>query len=144
MTFKRLEKCPREFTRLDRKLGTALGKILKGELGRRVDVEEQRALREKNTLLSGRQKLFMMYDSFRTDESMASCYTIHDLRSVKWQGDSQLEALRNTWEDKLANQRELQSDGQLATILFKILKNSKEGVLKDDVIRYGRWPRGHR
>jgi len=144
MTFKKLEKCPKEFTRLDRKLGTALGKILKGELARRVDVEEQRALRERNMLLSGRQKLFMMYDSFRTDESMARCYTIHDLCSVKWLGDNQLEALRNTWEDKVANQRESQSDDQLATILFEVLKHSKEGMLKDDVIRYRRWPYGHK
>ena len=67
----------------------------------------------------------MMYDSFRTDESMARCYTIHDLCSVKWLGEGQLEALRNTWEDKLANQREPQSDDQLATILFEILKQSK-------------------
>ena len=73
MTFKRLEKCPKEFTRLDRKLGTALGTILMGELSRRVDLEEQRAIRDRNTLLSGRQKLFLMYDSFRTDESMARC-----------------------------------------------------------------------
>ena len=108
MTFKRLEKCPSEFTRLDRKLGTALSKILKGELGRRIDVEEQRALRERQCLLFGRQELFMMYDSFRTDESMARCYTIHDLCSVKWLGDNQLEALRNTWEDKLANHMERQ------------------------------------
>jgi len=95
-------------------------------------------------LLSGRQKLFVMYDSFRTDESMARCYNIHDRCSVKWLGDSQLEALRNTWEDKLANQRELQSDDQLATILFEILKHSKEGMLKDDMVRYRRWPHGHR
>ena len=73
-------------------------------------MEEQRALRERSCLLSGRQKLFMMCDSFRTDESMARCYTIHDLCSVKWLGDNQLEALRNTWEDNLANQREPQSD----------------------------------
>ena len=83
MTFKRLEKCPSEFTRLDGKLGTAISKILKGELGRRVDVEEQRALRERQCLLSGRQKLFMMYDRFRAGESMARSYTIHDLCSVK-------------------------------------------------------------
>ena len=69
----------------------------------------------------------MMYDSFRADESMDRCYTIHDLCSVKWLGDSQLETLRNTWEDKLANQMERQSDEQLATILFEILKHSKEG-----------------
>ena len=75
----------------------------------------------------------MMYDSFRTDESMARCYTIHALCSVKWLGDNQLEALRNTWGDKLANQREPQSDDQLATILFEVLKHSKEGMLKDDV-----------
>jgi hypothetical protein len=86
----------------------------------------------------------MMYDSFRTDESMARCYTIHDLCSVKLLGDNQLEALRNTWEDKLANQREPQSEDQLATILFEVLKHSKEGMLKDDVTRYRRWPRGHK
>jgi len=99
---------------------------------------------ERSKLLLGRQKLFMMYDSFRTDESMVRCYTIHDLCSVKWTGDNQLEALRNTWEDKLANQMERQSDEQLATILFEILKHSKEGMLKDDLTRYRRWPRGHR
>ena len=144
MTFKRLEKCPSDFARLDRKLGTALAKILKGELGRRVDVQQARALRERQCLLSGRQMLFMMYESFRTDESMARCFTIHDLCSVRWQGDDRLEALRNTWEDKLANQMERQSDDQLAAILFEILKNSKEGMLKDDVTRYRRWPRGHK
>jgi len=89
MTFERLEKCPREFARLDRKHGAALARILKGELGRRVDVQQARTLRERQYLLSGRQMLFMMYESFRTDESMARCFTIHDLCSVRWLGDHQ-------------------------------------------------------
>ena len=101
-TFKSMGKCPDEFTTLDRKLGTALGKLFSGELGRRVDTFEQRALREKKTLLTGRQKLWLMYEHFRTDESMARAYTIQDLLTVKWRGDDHLEALRNDWEDKVA------------------------------------------
>ena len=92
-------KCPREFRTLDRKLATSLGKIIQGQLGRRIDIEEQRLLREKGDLLTGRAKLYMMYESFRTDEGMARAFTIADLMSVKFKGDDRLEELRNDWED---------------------------------------------
>ena len=44
----------------------------------------------------------------------------------------------------MSNQREPQSDEQLASILFEILKHSKEGMLKDDMTRYRRWPYGYK
>ena len=142
MTAKKLKKCPREFRRLDRKLGTALGKLFTGELGRRVDIEEQRLLRDKRELLTGRAKLWYMYDSFRTDSSMARCYTIHDLCSVTFLGDDKLEQLRNVWEDKVANQREGQSSDQLAGILYEVLRHSDK--LKEEVAKWRRYPDGHK
>ena len=119
---------------MDRKLGTALGKILKGELGCRVDVEEQRALRERQCLLSGRQKLFMMYDSFaRMSRWHVAIPPTTYAQSSGW---GTANSRRCATLGKLANQMERQSDEQLATILFEILKHSKEGMLKDDVTRY--------
>ena len=44
----------------------------------------------------------------------------------------------------MANQRESQSEDQLAIISLEVFKHSKEGMLEDDVTRYRRWPRGHR
>ena len=96
MTLKRLARCPKEFARLDRRLAIALGKILKGELGRHVDVEEQRAIREKQTFLPGRRKLCRTHDNFGADESLVRCHTMHDLCSVKRLGNGQIEALQNT------------------------------------------------
>ena len=87
-TLKKMAKCPPEFARLDRKLGVALDKVITGDLSRRIEVEETRLLNsEEANLLRGRQKLWMMLQSFRTDANMARCFPIHDLCSVKRRGD---------------------------------------------------------
>ena len=115
-TFKKMSKCPPEFARLDRKLGIALDKIITGDLSRRIEVEETKLLNTDGAnLLRGRQKLWMMLESFRTNVNMARCYTIHDLCSANARGDAQLESLRIDWEDRVANRAERQSDEQLAT-----------------------------
>ena len=57
-------------------------------------------------------------------------------------GDAQLEALRNDWEDRVVNQAEKQSDDQLATILYEVLKHSEK--LKDDMHRWRRYEKGHK
>ena len=140
-TFDRLAECPKKYATLDRKLRTALCKITQGELGRSIDVKEQRALRD-GKMLKGRQVLWMMYDHFRTDENMARCFTIQDLCGIQFPGDNKLEQLRNTWEDKITNQAEPQTNEQLAGILYLLLKQSNK--LKDDMAKYRRYPRGHR
>ena len=141
-TFQGLRKTPTEFKTLDRKLGTAMGKLVTGELARRIDVYEQRELRENRRLLSGRQKQFLFYESFRTDENMARCYTIKDLMSLTFPGDDKLEQLRNDWEDRIANCAEKQPEPQQATILYDILKHSTK--LKEDMSKYRRYDKGHK
>ena len=83
-----------------------------------------------------------MYDSFRTDEHMARCYSIHELCGIEFKGDNNLEALRNEWEDKIANLAEPQTDQQLARILLEILKKSTK--LKEDIQKYRRYKDGHK
>ena len=141
-TLMSLRKTPREFKTVDRKLGTAMGKLVTGELARRIDVYEQRELRGKRRLLSGRQKLFLFYESYRTDENMARCYTIKDLMALTFPGDDKLEQLRNDWEDRIANCAEEQPPAQQATILYDILKHSTK--LREDMGKYRRYEKGHK
>ena len=54
-----------DFETLDAKLAAALGKILHGELGRQINVLEEKVAATPGVMLKGRQLLFVLNDHFK-------------------------------------------------------------------------------
>ena len=61
---------PEGYPMLDRKIAAALGKIFKGELSRKVNNLERTLLAREQRMLSGRERLFLMYQFFRTNKNL--------------------------------------------------------------------------
>ena len=138
MTFDRLKQSGDGFRTLDQKLAAALSKIFSGELARKLSIAERRNLRENERLLTGRQKLFSMYEHFRTNDSMSYAHDITDLTAVAWcgDGDDQIERFRNNWDGTIAGMVEEPNEKLLTEILLEQMV--KSSALKEEIMAYRR------
>ena len=133
------------FHSLDLRLSTALTLIIRNAPNARalhddLLVKEEQA-QAAGTILRGRQILFLMYESFKTNTHMALLYNVTDLSALKYPGDSQLHHFRHQWD--LITESMTDSIGQdtLATVLLTKIDTSNE--LRDDIAYYHRCPTGH-
>ena len=49
-------------------------------------------------MLSGRERLFLMYQCFRTNKNLGLIHSVFDLGKVAWLGDTHIETFRNNWD----------------------------------------------
>jgi hypothetical protein len=84
---------------------------------REIQVAERRSLSQNGTLLKGRQKLFLMYQFYRTNESLSHAHNIVDLTSLPWRADEKIETFRNDWESRLAGMASKIDEVNLEAIL---------------------------
>ena len=82
-------------------------------------------------MLSGRERLFLMYQFFRTNKNFGLIRSVFDLGKVAWLGDSHIESFRNTWDSMLAGIATDMDDKLLAEALLQQLDKSTE--LRDEV-----------
>ena len=96
---------------------------------------KRRVMRKgKGGLLAGRQILWMLYQSFRTNKSLGHINTIVDLWDVKWRGDGQIEAFKNEWEMMAETMPHKTSKNTMATLLYTQMIESN--VLKNKMDKY--------
>ena len=141
-TYDSFKKTKEKWATLDAKLATALGKLFTGGLGRHVNTLESRSLRESYNLLTGRQKLWLMYDFFRTNKDLGLAHSITDLQQVTWKGDNKIEMFKNDWEACVDGLVEDVPENLLANMFLEQIGNSQ--VLKTKVDKYRAYPKGHR
>ena len=122
---------PEGYPTLDRKIAAALGKIFKGELGRKVNNLERTLLAREQRMLSGRERLFLMYQFFRTNKNLGLIHSVFDLGKVAWLGDNHIERFRNNWDSMLAGIATDMDDKLLAEAFLQQLDKSTE--LRDEV-----------
>ena len=82
-------------------------------------------------MLSGRERLFLMYQFFRTNKNLGLIHSVFDLGKVAWLGDSHIETFRNNWVSMLAGIATDMDDKLLAEALLQQLDKSTE--LRDEV-----------
>ena len=136
------------FRGLDNKLAVAItnlaeqNQLFKRELERRT-----RSLFDKDSLPTGRQVCFLLYDQLKTNESMGTWFGLHDLSRVAWFGDNfnQIGKFRDRWQHVLEHMQPgvaFQED-VLREVLHDQLKLSKNPHFQNDLAHYDRGSTAH-
>jgi len=134
-TFEELGECPRKYMRLDNKLTHALNKILKGTLGRNVQIRKQERLRGTgDQLLRGRQVYKLILEDFRSGQRLGRYYSTLDLEKLAWCGDAieQLQRFRSNIEEIEAGLSDQVPDSERLEIYLDRMEGSKVLELKLD------------
>ena len=90
---------PDKFRRLDKKLATALEKLVTGNFRKSISLVQRTELTKHQKTLGGRQFLLLVYQHLATDSSMEHAFHIQDLMALEWLGDKlyEMEKFRNDW-----------------------------------------------
>ena len=129
----------RDFELLDRKLAGALKRILSTsdaakQLWRDISQKDQEVQARTSRILKGRQMLFLVLQSYRTNPRMGLVYGIQHFNEMRWLGDDKMERFRMNWFDLVHLQTTPLDDALLAEILLPLLKESK--VMQADISIY--------
>ena len=97
---------PMPYDTLDRwrKLDFALAKALHGILKQSKEsltedvILKTRECAQSNSILKGRQILWMMHDYFQTNRTLQEQYTYQDIESLKWMGDEKVATVLQNME----------------------------------------------
>ena len=89
------------FPELDVVLAAAVGKILVGELGRKINqlIDDTVKIHQKPP--RGRQLLWHIYSYNKTAEDSGAIYDITDLSKIQWLGDDKIFQLQLNWDSTL-------------------------------------------
>ncbi len=135
-TFDSLADTSERFYPLDNLLAVALMNMLPPALKLKVNRKEA-VLDEQNLLMTGRQILFMVRESFRTEAHMDVYYNIQDLLAVKWTDDTAMPLFLQRWDSVTDGMGpEFIQDRLLRDLFLEQVSRSK--VLADDVAHYHR------
>ena len=86
-TFAYLHYPGNQFISLDTKLDCAVQRIIKGDLLREI-TQRSEELTMNNVRMTGRQALWMVYQSYKTDEENGAAYDMEDLIAVTLRGNN--------------------------------------------------------
>ena len=103
-TFDELGVSSARFEPLDTQLAAALNKTLPQQLRIRAPGKELEACK-KDTPLTRRHIVHVIYDWFKTDAHTAAFFSFTDLQTLAWLGDkpADIEKLSQSWDHTLAN-----------------------------------------
>ena len=125
------------FESLDLKLMYMLTSLIENNctrLHQRVKTKEQALITKGQTLMKGRQVLWMIRSYYRTNLNMTMVYNITDLVGLQWRGDRDIDGFVYWWDYILATMRSPPNSETLRDILISKLENS--GVLKEDIAHF--------
>ena len=86
-TFASLHYPGQQFLSLDTKLDCAVQRVIKSDLSREI-IQRSEELTMNNVRMTGRQALWMVYQSYKTDEENGAAYDMEDLIAVTLRGNT--------------------------------------------------------
>ena len=132
-TLQSLTKVPAQFRSMSSKLREELIITLPEHLKRKVSEYDQ-YLMQNDTLMNGTQVLFLLLESFKHDDGLATHRTARDLYDLKWFGDtaSDMSKFHDTFWNIARNCRDsgFTDDGLMILLADKMLES------KDDLVKY--------
>ena len=136
-----LNKVKKEYRAIDVKLCLALMSMLKtaGDVARvvRIEVEKlQRHRAKHDKILSGREVIAILFDSFRSSDNADVMFMIDNLINMKYPGDSKIYDFYTQWHAILEGMRaeDVPPKRTLRDILYKKIRDST--VMKFDLSLY--------
>ena len=137
-TFESMGICDKSFVSLDTKLCSALTAILKGDIGRRINVRVEEMARA-GVMMRGRQILFLIYGENALDEDKSTLYDLTDLFSLRCNSDSELSSFLISWQALLIGMRKVPEVSTLEAVIVEQLR--KCPGLATEIAHYDRQPR---
>ena len=128
------------FATLDSKVSASLGRNLNGDLGRKINLlEEKAALAGK--MLKGRQTLWLIYESYRINDTEGAILEFKDLLTIKVKNENPRQFI-NDWEMCLIGMKAIPSEDIMESLFITELEkcSSLKSVLalyKQDVTQRG-------
>ena len=131
---------PGDFPSLDSKLASAISKIAKGRVGKKI-ITRTKELAKMKKMITGRQALYIIVREYALDEERGSVYDLADLLAVKNpKGDASLEVFIEEWDDVLTSMTEPPEERYKEFLFLEQIKGST--LLAPEVAEYRRAPRG--
>ena len=119
---------------LDRKLGSALTKIAKGEIGRELQQYQTTTL-NNSQVVRGRVLLAMVFRYYASSSTGQVMYDMNHLQTLKLHSDN-LEGFHNTWNMVLAELQTVPDKSLLQFWYFKQMQYFKP--MAEDIAHYKR------
>jgi hypothetical protein len=113
-----------EFGVLDCKLAAAFGKILNGEIGRQVNLAEEKAAKNGH-MLKGRQIAYMVMDYFKITAQEGAILELDDLVSLQLHS-SNLKKFTHDWESTLIGFKSAPSDDMLEALFKREIRKADQ------------------
>ena len=131
------------FKILDLKLAAAMGPVIREGghvLSLAVNIKEKIAA-QNNSVVKGRQLVWLLYNHFQTNPSMGFVYSITDLTNLEWMGDAKMQSFLYVWYVMVSGMPGDIEQTTLRNLLHE--KIEKSSVLAYDLSHYDRLPEGH-
>ena len=121
-----------EFGVLDCKLAAAFGRILNGEIGRQVNLAEEKAAKHGH-MLKGRQIAYMVMDYFKITAQEGAILELDDLVSLQLHSNN-LKKFTHEWESTLIGLKSAPSDDMLEALFKREIREADQ--LKETLALY--------
>ena len=127
------------FKPLDHLMVPALLKIVPNQLALLIQNKENEAM-ARNSTINGRQVVFMIYEWLKTDEYLATVFSISDLTDIVWMGDRPAEMQRflTVWDNIIRNleDKTAVNEKTMRDLMFRQMKKST--ALSEEVAHFNR------
>ena len=147
-TFESLQD-PGMFPSLDAKLASAIARVAKGRIAKRLSLKTKELAR-KRMMISGRQSLWVAYKEYSYDEERGTLYGLSDLMSLRnpdaekepsRQRPESIEAFIDEWDATLQAMKDEAPDNLKEVLFYEQVKNCH--AIAPEIAEYDRARPGH-
>ncbi len=136
---------------LGTKLATAVTSIARGDLGTKISLCNEEGA-NRGEMVSGRQLLWLVYQSYKLSQTSGALYSLVDLTTLKIKNekgqkddaphsDKQLRWFVSSWDGLIAGMKTVPTEDILEEIFLRKIRNVLS--LKEDLAYYDRLAGGH-
>ena len=136
---------------LGTKLATAVTSIARGDLGTKISLCNEEGA-NRGEMVSGRQLLWLVYQSYKLSQTSGALYSLVDLTTLKIKNekgqkddtphsDKQLRWFVSSWDGLIAGMKSVPAEDILEDIFLRKIRNVLS--LKEDLAYYDRLAGGH-
>ena len=114
-----------DFETLDAKLADAFGRILHGELGRQIQIMEDKVAKTQKQMLKGRQIAWFVFERFKLNEEHGYVLDFEDLFNLELK-NSNTRAFLNDWEQVYIGLKEIPPESVLESLFRRQVEKTDD------------------
>lgn len=114
-----------DFETLDAKLADAFGRILHGELGRQIQIMEDKVAKTTKQMLKGRQIAWIVFERFKLNEEHGYVLDFEDLFNLELKNNN-TRAFLNDWEQVYIGLKEIPPESVLESLFRRQVEKTDD------------------